>query len=225
MKENLQNQINQQQLILDSIAPAIKEIGERRTVIEQELKALREENLNALFGGTLEEFGMAIYQSYEGSYVVRRSVNPDKYHSDLFTLYSRVRYGSEFEMNINYYTGRCDSIEELDRLIALGLMAQKVKMFTPEDLFKCIHVGTDELLAEDKELQDKQRDLNQVERNAIIQIDNLKSHMLTLDLEKGVNFNKPVNLEFNSNKCKYNVVGARIIKVSASGKTCDVTYF
>ena len=46
MKENLQNQINQQQLIIDSIAPAIQEIGDRRTAIEQELKALREENLN-----------------------------------------------------------------------------------------------------------------------------------------------------------------------------------
>ena len=222
MKENLQNQINQQQLIIDSIAPAIQEIGDRRTAIEQELKALREGNLNGLFGDVLEEFGMSVFQNYEGAYVFKRAVNPDNFHSGLFTLYSRVRYGDDYEMNINYYTGRCDSPEEFDRLTALGLVARRVKMFTPKDLFDCINVGGEELLAEDKELQEKQRDLNQVERNATIQIDNLKSQMLTLDLKKGVNFNKPVNLEFNSNKCKYNVVRARIVKVSASGKTCDV---
>lgn len=222
MKENLQNQINQQQLIIDSIAPAIQEIGDRRTAIEQELKALREGNLNGLFGDVLEEFGMSVFQNYEGAYVFKHSDDPDKFHSGLFTLYSRGRYGDDYEMNINYYTGRCDSIEEFDRLTALGLVARRVKMFTPKDLFDCINVGGEELLAEDKQLQEKQRDLNQVERNATIQIDNLKSQMLTLDLEKGVNFNKPVRLEFNSNKCKYNVVRARIVKVSASGKTCDV---
>ena len=222
MKENLQNQINQQQLILDSIAPAIQEIGERREAIDKELKALREGNLNALFEGILKEFGMSVFQNYEGAYVFKRTVNPDKYHSDLFTLYSRVRYGDDYEMSINYYTGRCDSIEEFDRLTALGLVARQVKMFTPKGLSDAINVGGEELLAEDKELREKQRNFNQVERNAKMQIGDLKTQLLAFELKEGVNFDEPVNLEFNPNKYKYNVTGARIVKVSASGKTCDV---
>jgi len=224
MKDIINSKIKKNQIIVDSMDSQIEELGKRRSEIEEALKVIEEANVTEIFKDVVDEFGYVIKQNYGGSFSFFANTQKDTGRFNaLFTLYSRYNYSREFEKSLNYYTSTCDSDFEFTRLEAVGKVAKIVKAFSAEELFDAIRVGSGELVAEDKELQDKQMALRSVSREAAKTIERLQQELVEIDLTAdGVEFEKPFNLMVGRKIDTYDVVKVKITKKSTSGKTCDV---
>jgi len=223
MKDFIKSQIEENQIVVNTVQAQVEELGHRRVKLEDEIKEIRESNLQGLFGGLVEEFGIKPKQNYEGSYVFS---SDDKPHSDLFTIYSRKKGWSdeEFEKSINFYTTICDNDFEFNRLIALGRVTEAIKAFSAEELFKAINSGTEELKEQDDVLKSEQNALNKVKSAAERAIKDSQYKLLELELESinGVQFQKPFYLEMGRKINSSDVVKVKVVKKSSSGKTAEV---
>ena len=137
MKESINrinNEIIKRQEAIETLSLTKKANMDVANDLSDQIDVIKVKNLKEILGDLPEDI---VITHGDGSFEFNRVNIRSRGLSGMFTLYSRKRYGNEsFEKSINYYTGSCEDKPEMERLVLLGKLAEKVMDISDKDLFE-----------------------------------------------------------------------------------------
>jgi len=229
MKESINrinNEIIKRQEAIETLSLTKKANMDVANDLSNQIDAIKVKNLKEILGDLPEDI---VITHSDGRFEFNKDNTRSRGLSGMFTLYSRKCYGNEsFEKGINYYTCLCETESEMERLVLLGKLAEKVVAISDKDLFEMTSKGTQELEEQrnafmkkrwnaDDMMNKLQREISDLKRDTV-EIQLMSNEGIKVDDEKDGAFLQVGNDKIYASQA----ISVRIKEKSASGKTATV---